>query len=132
MGAGADQAGLGLHAPDRGQQFRSLRGILEPRVEIGHLPARPLYPDERLDLEARFDRFLFDLSGEVKVGGREPPAPPGGVPVLPLPDVALDDLFEPGVLQLAPEEPVVGRREARVARLYRQNPESRPRAPARN
>lgn len=114
--AGAGQAGLRLHAPDRRQELPPPAGVFEPRVEVGHKPARPLDANERLDSETGLGRF-FELPGWVEVGGRKPPWPFAGVSVVSLPDVAFDDLLEPVIVQSAPEQLVVGQSQAWGPRL---------------
>src|SRR5918997_3404252 len=91
VGASADQAGFGLHAPDGGEQLRAPPRVFEPSIKIGCGPGRSLDTDERFDRESGLLHFASQLFGEVEVGSGEPFRPLGGVTVLPLSDVALDD-----------------------------------------
>jgi hypothetical protein len=85
-------------------------------VEVGQDPGRTLDPHERFDLEACLDHFVWHFFREVDVGGREPLGSSGRVAMLPFADIALDDLFEPGVFQEASEQTVIGGGEARDRR----------------
>jgi hypothetical protein len=113
---GAEQTGLRFYSPDGLQKRRAPLRVFEPGVEFGQDPGRALDRNERFDRQARLGRLVAQLLGAVEVGAREPLGPSGRVAVLPLANVALDDVPERRVFQEASKQTVLGGGEARDRR----------------
>jgi hypothetical protein len=109
---------LGLYAPDGGEELRAPSWGFEPRIKIRYGPGRSLDTDKRFDYESSLLHLASQFLGEVEVGCGEPFRPFGGVTVLPLPDVALDDRLKLRVQQKASKEAIDGGSEARDGRSH--------------
>src|SRR5215470_2381855 len=92
----AEEGRLALHGAGGLEQAFPLRGVGPALLEVGEEPARPLYPQEIEQLEARLAHFRLQLLRPMEEGCREVVLG-GRIPVLPVAQVARDDGGELGI-----------------------------------
>jgi hypothetical protein len=111
VGAGPEQARLGLDAADGPEDPFPARRVGQPPLDVGQHPGRALHGQQGVQAQAGLGDLPGQLLGQVEEGGGEPLRASGRVAVLAVAQVALDDRLEPRLVQVAAEQAVAGGRE---------------------
>jgi hypothetical protein len=112
MGTDAERGRLGLELPSEAQQIAASAGVGPPVREIREKPSGAFQPVESFELQPRVLHFGAKILGAVKVSSGEVVEALGGIPMLALPQILLDNGSEARVREEIAAQAVQSRRVA--------------------